>query len=94
MRSIGITTKQMKNAPEGAYYIWVNNMFGYPKNLAREIGRKDLKIVGPAWLLDRDHFRGGITAVVDHACDVSSKFRIKEGYEELMRVLERDLRGF
>ena len=47
MRQSGRSSEQMKAAPAGAVYVWVNSMLGYPKALARAVGREDLRIVGP-----------------------------------------------
>jgi hypothetical protein len=43
-------TAQLKQAPQGAVFIWVNADVSYPKQLARQLGRDDLQIVGPGWL--------------------------------------------
>ena len=74
-RGTGRTTQQMKEAPLGAVYIWVNhNTLWYSKDLARSIGRPDLEIVGPMWL-DGMRFLGrhlsGI--IVYHATNLTSK---------------------
>jgi len=64
----GASTQQMQKAPVGAVYIWANRALTYPKNLARRIGRDDLKIVSPEWL-DSSRYQGyELTGVVvDHA---------------------------
>ena len=46
-RRDGKTTKQMQEAPHGALYLWVNGHLGYPKQLARTLGREDLVIISP-----------------------------------------------
>jgi len=70
MRGDGTTTRQMQAAPQGAYYIWVNNNFSYPKHLAHKLGRDDLKFIGP-----EDLFRKLIgterIVVLDHAAHLS-----------------------
>lgn len=67
-RGTGLTTSQMKDAPQGAVYIWVNRDFRYPMSLAKAIGRYDLKIESPSWISGQ-RWRGlqlsGL--VVDHA---------------------------
>jgi hypothetical protein len=46
----GRTTRQIHEAPKGAFYVWVNSDSYYPRMLARALGREDLMIVGPSWL--------------------------------------------
>jgi len=68
---IGTTTRAMLEAPEGAYYVWVNRNLGYPKLLASSLGRDDLKIVGPSWLgHGRQDGMHRENIVVDHAMDL------------------------
>lgn len=71
-RRTGATTRQMLAAPYGSVYIWVNSKFSYPKHLAHDLGRADLRIVGPAWL-DSGAYLGiwlqGL--VLDHAANLS-----------------------
>jgi hypothetical protein len=73
-RRVGNTTRQMEDAPKGAIFVWVNHHLDYPKQLAREIGRVDLKIVSPEWIEDR-RWRGvelsGI--VLDHAAPLTNR---------------------
>lgn len=66
MRGSGRTTRQMRDAPTGAIYIWCNQHFIYPKNLAREIGRSDLKIISPG---QAETYIRGVRRpiVIDHA---------------------------
>lgn len=56
-RGVGNTTRQMEAAPHGSVFVWCNGDLNYPCMLAEKIGREDLKIVGPEWLLNR-HFAG------------------------------------
>lgn len=50
-RDKGRTTKQMQEAPQGALFIWpFARSIGYAKDLARHLGRTDIKIVGPSAL--------------------------------------------
>jgi hypothetical protein len=44
-RPVGETTKQMQNAPEGAYFVWYNDELAYPIKLATFLGREDLIIL-------------------------------------------------
>lgn len=54
-RRAGRTTEQIKTAPPGAVFVWANDQLSYPKELARALGRGDLRIVPPSWLDDRSH---------------------------------------
>jgi hypothetical protein len=74
MRGTGTTTQQMKAAPKNATYIWVHGDTYYPKQLAKELGRTDLKIVGPDWLTDY-RFMGlrDLEVVIDHATELSPR---------------------
>jgi hypothetical protein len=51
-RGSGRTTKQMHEAPKNSVFVWANADLHYPKKLAEKLGRTDLKIVGPNWLLN------------------------------------------
>lgn len=66
----GTSTQQMLKAPQNAIYIWPSRTsLCYAKDLARHLGRHDLKIES-VWYLDMPHrFRGtrGITVILDHA---------------------------
>ena len=86
-RGQGFTTMQMRNAPIGALYVWpVAGSINYAVDLARGIGRDDLKIV-PASILDRsaERLRGTRwpAIILDHACEPND-----EDY-----FLLRELRG-
>jgi len=78
----GITTRQMQQAPIGAIYVWVNNHLDYPRSLARDLGRSDLKIMSPnAVRLEKIRGKRGAAVVVDHAtewtkgiCEVTKEF--------------------
>ena len=66
-RGDGTTTRQMKDAPIGALYVWCGGDLHYPKKLAMEIGRNDLRIVAPSFL-EHDQWRGlRMPVVLDHA---------------------------
>ena len=69
MRQIGRTSEQMKAAPKGAVYVWVNSILGYPKALARAVGREDLRIVGPHMVEVLVHRE----MVVDHAAVLTNR---------------------
>lgn len=64
-RGSGRTTRAMQNAPMNAVYVWCNDKLSYPRDLARKVGRDDLRIVGPD---DIERRAPGATAIlVDHA---------------------------
>ncbi len=95
MRGDGSTTRQMQAAPKDALFVWVNGHLDYPKMLAKELGREDLKIVAPSFL-DYDQWRGirysGV--VVDHAAHLNDK-QIDSLYqiEAHLRPTEGDRNG-
>lgn len=67
-RRRGRTTQQMILAPEGSIYIWCNKHLDYPKQLARDLGRPDLRIVSPNWVsTDRWVGMEYPALIVDHA---------------------------
>ncbi len=67
-RGTGRTTKQMKQAPQGALFVWCNGVTSYARTLAREIGRHDLVIASP-YDLESDRLRGQEfqAVIIDHA---------------------------
>lgn len=80
-RQTGRTTLQMRAAPQGAVFVWCNEELFYPKALARDIGREDLKIISPRGIEWGQASRGRIPGiVVDHAAQLTSLQRI-EVYE-------------
>lgn len=79
LRGTGRTTPaQMKAAPKDAYFVWCTPQLDYPKMLAKELGRSDLKVIRP-YDLERDRMRGLQISgmVVDHAA------RLPEEQEDL-----------
>lgn len=79
-RGEGATSRAMNAAPKGAHYVWVNEHLGYPKDLARRLGRADLVIVSPGWF-QGDRWRGiqFKAIVLDHATEYTeSIFRAIE----------------
>ncbi len=48
-RGSGQTSEQMKSAPRDAVFVWCNESLRYPKQLARHLGREDLKIARPVY---------------------------------------------
>ena len=83
-RGTGRTTKQMQDSPLGSIFIWHHSDLTYPKELSKNIGRSDLKIVSPNWLLTgwRGVHLSGL--VVDH-------FAYKIFTEEMLRLVEQAL---
>jgi hypothetical protein len=75
------TRKQMENAAPGALFVWCNNQIYYPKDLAKRIGRGDLRIIGPAGLDGPPLTFGFPEIIVDHAALLSR--RQHEAVEEL-----------
>jgi len=47
----GKTTLQMTSAPEGSIYVWHTTDTTYATLLAVKLGRQDLKLVSPRWLM-------------------------------------------
>lgn len=67
-RQTGVTQRQMLAAPPGAVYVWCNGDIGYPRNLARAIGREDLDIKPSGWLTYRNIAGREFSGVtIDHA---------------------------
>lgn len=67
--NVGVTTRQMREAPKGAIYIWPNSELGYPKRLAEVIGRKDDLYIVSIFNLDPQAVYGQDRKfVLDHAC--------------------------
>ena len=50
MRQDRRTTKQLIDAPRNAVFVWCNGNVSYPQDLARSLGRTDLRIVTPMWV--------------------------------------------
>lgn len=55
-RGTGRTTKQIKEAPQGAYFVWCNNVLWYPRQLAAKLGREDLNVVGKSWIMGERYY--------------------------------------
>jgi hypothetical protein len=82
-RGTGITSKQIKNAPRRAVFVWVNSHTDYARRLARKLGREDLEIISPGQLTpDRQCGRRITGVVVDHACELS-----KRQYEVIEQIM-------
>lgn len=72
-RGEGTTTRQMKEAPKGAVFVWCTGHIDYPILLARKIGREDLQIKTPTWLEDRWRGLELTGVVVDHAARLTDR---------------------
>lgn len=71
-RGRGTTTQQMREAPQGALFVWCTSNLRYPRDLARSIWRCDLVIVSGEGMWR--HLGKRFSAVVfDHACDPSNE---------------------
>lgn len=67
MRGTGATSQQIYSAPHGAIYVWCNRYSEYVQDLARKLGRTDLRIETP-YFFKGDRWMGTSTpVVVDHA---------------------------
>ncbi len=74
-RGSGQTSEQMKSAPRDAVFVWCTENLRYPTDLARHLGREDLKIVRPEYHSVFMAAGGTRSAVViDHAFHRIVKF--------------------
>lgn len=89
-RGSGRTSDQMRAAPKGALFIWVNDRsIGYARHLAHHLGRDDLDI-RPVSVLDRAERLLGLqfpAVVFDHAVRITD--RQGEALDRLMPSLVR-----
>lgn len=85
-RGTGRTTQQMLNAPLNAVFVWVNHNLFYPKKLAQQHGRQDLKIVGPTWLEERFLGQQISGLIIDHA---AYEFMTQQQYDNIPYALAR-----
>lgn len=68
VRQTGRTTQQLKDAPQGAIFVWCNGRVDYPQNIARDMGRDDIRIKPFSWLEERNILGlRDIKVVIDHA---------------------------
>jgi hypothetical protein len=67
IRGSGRTRRQLENAPYNSYFVWCNDIIGYPLGIAKSLGRHDVNVVGIAWLTE--HHLEGLTVpvVLDHS---------------------------
>lgn len=81
-RGTGITTQQLREAPEGAVFVWCNHHISYPRDLAAKLGRRDLRIE-PSSFFEGDRWRGlRGPVVVDHAFMELATRRQRDGWAE------------
>lgn len=87
-RQSGRTTRAMQELPKGAVFVWVNQHLDYPKQLARKLGRDDLQIVSPQWLVDRRWTGLDLTGLnLDHAArEVMTDEQCRAYQEAMTRV--------
>lgn len=89
-RGSGSTTNQLKNAPIGAIFVWVNGHLYYPRKLAESLGRQDLRIFSPG-SVENGALRGlRVTAViVDHAAHLTEQQWIEVKAASLRATIEQ-----
>ncbi len=88
-RGTGITTRQIKEAPLNAIFVWCNQELTYPAALASRLGRQDLKIVAPSTVLAPGFWDGRSgPIVVDHAFYHVRGFKDVCYLEERLRELQ------
>lgn len=68
-RADGKTTRQIKDAPRNAIYIWCNHHIDYPVALTRALNRRDVVVRSPSGLPER-LFGIRLPVVVDHAANL------------------------
>ena len=74
-RGSGRTSAQMQGAPLNSVFVWCNGRHGYPRALARHLGRPDIRIVSPSWVGSDRSLGCAHTIVVDHAAMLSLRQR-------------------
>lgn len=75
-RNDGTTSRQIKEAPQGALFVWCNHDFYYPRQLAQALGRADLTICGPSvfdHMGERIRGRDYSDIVLDHAVSLRNE---------------------
>lgn len=89
-RGSGSTTRQIKSAPMGAVFVWVNGDLHYPRRLAESLGRTDLRMSSP-----RSVGSGALRGlrvpevIVDHAADLTERQRNEVNAANLHRTIEQ-----
>ena len=74
-RGSGRTSEQMQAAPLNTVFVWCNGQHGYPRALARHLGRPDIHIVSPSWVGSGWALGCAHTVVVDHGAMLSLRQR-------------------
>lgn len=78
-RGSGRTTRQIKDAPQGAVYVVPHSAVDYTRRLAESLGRADLRIERPDYFFDKWHGLQ-LPVVVDHAAPEFMSTREREGW--------------
>ena len=91
-RRTGTTTQQIKAAPKGAIFIWINPDIEYPRLLANKLGRHDLQFRPPSWLVRGWQGIGLTGVVIDHAVRLTNRQR--EGYLGALSRIRTINKGF
>lgn len=66
------TKEAMLAAPRKAFYVWPDKALGFPREIAREIGRSDLTIVSPSFFGYKGRGAGlKVQIVIDPQCVLS-----------------------
>lgn len=86
-RGTGRTTQQMLNAPHRAIFVWCVDRTDYARDLARRLGRTDLRIVSPRHLDERMRGLRNMVVVIDHAARLSDRQRdfLVANFEDIRR---------
>lgn len=74
-RGTGETARQLKDAPQGATFVWCTDDLAYPKRLARALKREDIHIVGVSWVRE-ERWRGvkfPSRVILDHATRLTER---------------------
>lgn len=89
-RGSGRTSNAMNQAPENAVYVWCDRHLDYPKRLARHLGRSDLQIVRPEWIVN-ERWRGQMFSgiIVDHAFWRSSSWN--DNFHESLKIARMNI---
>lgn len=92
-RGSGRTTKQIQNAPEGAFFVVHNqSLRRYAEGLIRSLGRTDIRLITVERSYDLYQLRGlRRHIVIDHAVFKSIPQHVYNELEELQRHMERIL---
>jgi hypothetical protein len=93
-RQSGKTTRAMLDAPRDAVFVWCNHHLDYPKRLAHHLGREDLKIVSPEWIIDRQWMGLHLTAIqLDPDTNFSTETERERLHEAQSRVRSQPVKS-